>query len=159
MGRRTMRRPWERVPTAGKVAAVVLLVAIGAGVYWYVNRDVASPSADDIAAAIASRVPDVCPGEITTRSVDDIGGPGLPGGMKDAEVVECHGSGRRDGPLAVAYLFASADAAKRWLAQNDFHLDDTAYGWWLNGRTLTGSGPRLQHRDWLRVRAALERRS
>lgn len=102
-------------------------------------RYVVSPSAGQVQEAIAKHAPSSCSGgNLTTRRIDSIGGPGLPEGMVRAYRIVCDlpGSGEGvDRELAAVQKFTSADAALRWVEDFD-PADDASYSRWLNGSTM-----------------------
>jgi hypothetical protein len=124
---------------------VVILAASVAVFFWF--RYSADPSADEVRNAVARVAPEACPEDsLQVRSIDDLGGPGLPDGMLRAKEIVC--ARNEVDRLVVHYLFSSDDAARAWLEDNDFTPNDR---WWLHGRTLTGAVT-LNLDAWRRIR-------
>ena len=113
-------------------AAVVLaLLAITLLVLVFRGGDEGDPTADELADAIAET--SACPSPVV-REIDNIGGPGLPEGMKAAREVAC-GTER----LALHYVFGDEDDARGWLRDNGYVETADAYRWRINDGTLLGT--------------------
>jgi hypothetical protein len=119
--------------------------------------DAGNPSAEAVRDAVHQVVPAACPDTITIRDIDDLGGPGLPEGMRAARQLACAGTTAREGEgsvLAVQYVFSSARDARRWLRDNEYRPNVWPPGWWLQGDTLVGAVG-IGRRDWTSVVATL----
>ena len=131
---------------AARVAVAVALVAIAVAAIalpvFVFGGDEGDPTADELAGAI--RDIGACR-SLVVREIDNIGGPGLPEGMKAAREIAC-GTER----LALHYVFDDDDAARGWLRDNGYVETPGAYRWRINDGTLVGTVT-IPREEWAEV--------
>jgi hypothetical protein len=145
------------------VVGTLVVAVVGLVVFLLSSSSVrGDPSAGALRSAVAAAAGSQCASNISVRSIDHIGGPSPPDGMRRASEVVCDADVAAAQPedetghprLAIHYVFSSVQAARAWLRRNDFQLGDTRYAWWLHGSTLIGDVD-LSRSGWRQVLSSL----
>ena len=113
------------------IAVAVALLVIALPLLLLRGGNEGEPAADELADAVQDI--GACPSPVV-REIDNIGGPGLPEGMKAAREIAC-GTER----VAVHYVFGDDDDARGWLRDNGYVETAGAYRWRINDGTLLGT--------------------